>query len=198
MTKEHQIWRGIKDSDVNSLKELYQLYHNDLFNYGKRMTKDDSHIEDAIQETFISIWKYRQTSSVPPVVKQYVLKTFRNQLLQVFKQRSLTIYSEESLDFSFEISFDQKMIAGEESEKLAAYINTALQKLTRRQREVIYYRFYENLSFEQISEIMNMQTRATYKLVARALAALKNIADPRLFNLLLILLDSPLDIPSWL
>jgi RNA polymerase sigma factor (sigma-70 family) len=188
LTKEHQIWQGIKNSDANSLKELYQLYYHDLFNYGKRMTKDEPLIEDALQETFISIWKYRQTTAVPAVVKQYVLKIFRNQLLKIFKERIPTIYSEESHDFSFEISFDQKMIAGEDSEKLSAYINTALQKLTSRQREIIYYRFYENLSFEQISEIMNMQTRATYKLIARALNALKNIRDPRIFNLLLILL----------
>lgn len=80
MSDEIQIWNGIKNSDVDSLKELYQLYHQDLFNYGRRMTGDKQLIEDALQETFISIWKYRLTSSVPVAVKQYVYKVFRNQI----------------------------------------------------------------------------------------------------------------------
>ncbi|HWJ27253.1 MAG TPA: sigma factor-like helix-turn-helix DNA-binding protein, partial [Flavisolibacter sp.] len=91
----------------------------------------------------------------------------------------------ESLNFSFEISFDKKIIEGEDAEKLSAEINKALMQLTNRQREIVYYRFYENLSFEQIGVIMEMQTRATYKLMARALEALKEIMDPRIFKLLL-------------
>ena len=185
MTTELEIWNSIKNSDIDALKELYELYHQALFNYGKKMTKDLQLIEDAIQEAFISIWKYRGTSSVPTAVKQYVFMVFRNKLASIFKERSATTYTEESLNFSFEISFDKKIIEGEDAEKLSAEINKALMQLTNRQREIVYYRFYENLSFEQIGVIMEIQTRATYKLMARALEALKEIMDPRIFKLLL-------------
>jgi RNA polymerase sigma factor (sigma-70 family) len=183
-----QIWEGIKAGDVNALKELYQLYHQDLFSYGKKMTKDEQLVEDALQETFIALWKYRFTARAPAAVKQYVLKVFRNQLLRLFRERSTTVYTGESLNFSFEVSFDQKMIEGEDARKLSAHINKALQQLTGRQREIIYYRFYENLSFEEIAGLMNMQLRATYKLTARALAALKEIMHPDKFKLLLVFL----------
>jgi len=182
----HQIWEGIRNSDISALEELYQLYHQVLFNYGKKMSGDQQLIEDAIQETFISIWKYRQNISEPVAVKQYVLKAFRNQLLQIFKERSITTYTDESLPFSFEIAFDQKIVEGEDAEKLAAHINQALKQLTSRQQEIIYYRFYENLSFEKIAALMNMRVKGTYKLSARALAALKEIIDYRAFKLLLI------------
>jgi RNA polymerase sigma factor (sigma-70 family) len=191
LTTAHQIWEGIKGGDVNALKELYQLYHQDLFQYGKKMTKDEQLIEDALQETFISIWKYRHTAALPAVVKQYVIKAFRNQLLLLFKERSAVIYTDESLDFSLEISFDQKIIEGEEAGKLSAAINSALQQLTNRQREIIYYRFYENLSFDEIANLMNMQTRATYKLASRALAALREVIGARGARLLLLLLRLP-------
>lgn len=139
------------------------------------MTKDQQLIEDAIQETFVSVWKYRVTTSVPASVKQYLLKTFRNQLVRLFRQQPSIANSHELPDFLFEVSFDQKMIAEEDTRKLSAEINKALSRLTSRQREIIYYRFYENLSFEEIAAVMDMQTRATYKLTARALNSLREL-----------------------
>jgi len=150
------------------------------------MTSDEQLIEDALQETFISIWKYRQTSSVPAMVKQYVYKVFRNQLLLILRKRPVTSYSGELPDFSVEISFDHKIIEGEDAVLLSNQVNIALSKLTSRQREIIYYRFYENLSFDEISGIMDMQTRATYKLLARALAAMKEVLHPMVFAYLFI------------
>lgn len=179
-----EIWEGIKANDMDALKQLYQMYHQDLFHYGKRMAKDEQLIEDAIQETFISIWKYRHSSAVPAAVKQYIFKAFRNHIFNIFRQRSAMVYTEESIEFSFEISFEQKIIEGEDAGKLSAEINKAIQQLTNRQREIIYYRFYENLSFDQIAELMDMQTRATYKLAARALSALRQAMSPAGFKFL--------------
>lgn len=175
LNSEYRIWGNIKSGDRESLKELYELYYSTLVNYGRKITDDQQLIEDAIQETYISIWKYRLTMSVPASVKHYVLRAFRNRLTQIFKERPNITYTEESLHFSFEIGFDHKMIEGEDAQKLSAQINNAVSKLTNRQREIIYYRFYENLSFEEIGEIMSMQIRATYKLNARAIASLREL-----------------------
>jgi len=188
LTAAQEIWEGLKAGDVQALKALYQLYQQDLFQYGKRMTKDEQLIEDALQDTFLSLWKYRRTASMPTALKPYMLKVFRNELLRLFRERSAMLYTDESPEFSFEIAFDQKIVEGEEAGKLSADINKALQQLTSRQRELIYYRFYENLSFEEIAGLMNMQTRATYKLAARALAALREVMAPGRFKLLLVLI----------
>ena len=185
MVNDSQIWAAIKNSDVAALKDLYLQYYQMLFNYGRKMSKDLVLIEDAIQETFISIWKYRSTTSTPVSVKYYLLKAFRNELIKILRQQTLTENADDVVDFTFEISFDQKIIEGENSRELSAIINNALLKLTNRQREIIYHRFYEGLSFEEIAELMNMQTRATYKLTARALSTLKQVLGKR--NLIFLL-----------
>lgn len=151
------------------------------------MTRDEHLVEDALQETFISFWKYRRTMSVPSDLRPFVLKAFRNHLMLLFKQRSGTAYPGEPLDFSYEVAFDELIIAGEDAQQLSARINEAIRQLTPRQREIIYYRFFENLSFEEIGVLMNMQTRATYKLAARALEALKKFMGGKTFSLFLYL-----------
>ena len=164
------------------------MYYQDLYQYGKRMTKDEHLVEDALQETFISFWKYRETTSVPAGVRNFVLKAYRNQLMLLFRERSGTAYPGEPLEFSFEVAFDELIVAGEDASQLSFKINNAVQQLTPRQREIIYYRFFENLSFEEIGVLMNMQTRATYKLAARALEALKNFMGNKIFSLFLYLI----------
>jgi RNA polymerase sigma factor (sigma-70 family) len=146
-----------------------------LYNYGKKFTTDTHLVQDAIQETFISLWKYRTSISADKGFSYYLLKSFRNQLLRFIKERANTTYTDENLEFSFEVGFDKQLIAGEEYALLSKQVKDALVQLTARQREIIYFRFFEGLSFEEIAGIMNMQVRATYKLTSRALAALKEI-----------------------
>ena len=186
MSTTNHLWENIKDGNKSSLKELYDLYRTDLVHYGSKINKDEQLIEDAIQETFISIWKYRSSVSIPASVKGYIIKAFRNHLINIIKSRSNTSYTDESLNFSFEIGFDDKIIENEDAGILSAKINSAIAKLSDRQREIIYHRFYKNLSFQEISELMDMQTRATYKLMARAISSLKDILGKNIFNFIFI------------
>ncbi|MEO6681255.1 MAG: sigma-70 family RNA polymerase sigma factor [Ginsengibacter sp.] len=186
MNAASQIWDNLKSGNKSALKELYDLYRTDLVRYGNKINPDEQLIEDAIQETFISIWKYRNSVSMPLSVKNYMIKAFRNHLINIIQSRSNTTYTEESIHFSFEIGFDDKIIENEDAGILSAKINSAITKLSNRQREIIYYRFYENLSFEEIGELMEMQTRATYKLMARAISSLKDILGKNVFNLLFL------------
>ncbi|MNY66103.1 RNA polymerase sigma factor [compost metagenome] len=53
-------------------------------------------------------------------------------------------------------------------------IGQALQKLTDRQREVIYLRYYEEFSYPEIAEIMGLTLKGTYKLMGRAIETLRS------------------------
>jgi RNA polymerase sigma factor (sigma-70 family) len=187
VNEEQKIWNSLKSGEIHALKELYELHHQDIYDYGKKFTADEQLIEDAIQETFLSTWRYRNNATLPSSVKHYLLAVFRNELLKIIKERSRVVYTEESIEFAFEISFEHKLIAGEDAHALSKQLNQALGSLTNRQREIIYYRFYENLSFDEIAGIMNMQTRATYKLMARAFSVLKEVIHPCFLLLIAVL-----------
>jgi RNA polymerase sigma factor (sigma-70 family) len=188
LSGEQSLWDGIRNSHVNSLEALYLKYNEELYSYGKKFTSDEHLVEDAVQETFIALWKYRQSLTVTTGFNYYLLKSFRNLLFRLIKERANTTYSEEQPDFHLEIGFDHQLIASEDQTLLSQKIQEALSQLTSRQREIIYFRFFENRSFEEIADIMNMQVRATYKLTARALAALKDIMEGTSTLLLLTLL----------
>ena len=53
-------------------------------------------------------------------------------------------------------------------------LQNAINELTPRQREAIFLRFYEGLSYEEVAEVLNISVKATYKIMARSLASLKD------------------------
>jgi RNA polymerase sigma factor (sigma-70 family) len=66
-------------------------------------------------------------------------------------------------------------------------LQQALNTLTPRQREAIFLRFYEELSYEEIAGVLDISTKATYKIVARALLQLKRSLSIPMVSLLLLL-----------
>ena len=190
MSGEQLLWEAVRNSDVKGLEALYKKYNEALYSYGKKFTGDTHLVEDAVQETFISIWKYRERLSVTTTFNLYIFKSFRNHLFRLIKEQQNTSYQEDALSFSFELGFDARFIEGEEAAILSAQIRQALSRLTSRQREIIWFRFFEGRSFEEIAAIMDMQVRATYKLSARALASLKEIMEGPALLLLLSFLKN--------
>ena len=55
----------------------------------------------------------------------------------------------------------------------SAELEAALKLLTSRQLEAIFLRFYEGFTYEEVAEMLDITVKATYKIVARALAQLK-------------------------
>ena len=97
---------------------------------------------------------------------------------------------ENLLHFHFELAVDEKLIQSERLCEIKTEVDKALEKLTSRQREIIYYRFYMNLGFDEIADIMGMQVRATYKLTARALDTMRELMPAGKFLFLFILFDA--------
>ena len=53
-------------------------------------------------------------------------------------------------------------------------LNATLDKLTPKQKEVIFLKFYEQLSYTEIAQIMKVDVKAIYKLMARAIGSLRS------------------------
>ena len=79
----------------------------------------------------------------------------------------------QAIDFDIELSVEDKLIKVGANRAHLEKLNASIQKLTSRQREIIYLKFYENLSYDQISKALDVDRKAVYKLMARALKRLK-------------------------
>jgi len=181
-TREEQhniLWNAFKRGDWDAYTSLYHAYSRLLNNYGYKFTRDVSLIEDAIHDLFVTLWTNRENLGNPLSVKNYLYKSIRNILFRKIKMqhRFLDIQdNDESLPF--EVAFDHQMILNEEEKRIQDTLKNVLSKLPPRQREIIYLRFYDALSYEEISDIMCINVSSTYKLLYKALDTLQQSMGP--------------------
>lgn len=185
--KQH--WLLLKNGNAAALESLYKLYSNSLYNYGSKFSLDKDLIKECIQELFVNIWTRRDFISNPADVKNYLFKSFR---LSVFKKISVLqkyqAYEEtEDYPFSITLSIEDMIVEGEKKEELKKRLEPALQKLTDRQKEAVFLKFYEHLSYDEIAGVMGISVKAAYKLMARSLGFLKENLSKDEFLILLSL-----------
>lgn len=173
--QEH--WIDFQSGSRESYAWLYESYAENLYNYGFKFVPDAEFIEDTIQDIFIRIWHNKERLKVPPSVRNYLMTAFRNLLFRKLSQQKKIAadeMTEEKYSFLWELPFESAYIENESRNIHYKRLQQAIQKLTPRQKEVLFLRFYENASYEEIAEIMEISVKATYKVMARSMEGLKN------------------------
>lgn len=75
--------------------------------------------------------------------------------------------------FSVEFSADLRLIEEENEVYQLRKLEQMINSLPARQKELIYLRFYQSLSFEQISEVMQLGRQSVYNLLQKSLNSLR-------------------------
>lgn len=170
------LWKKIILGDKTALSKLFNDTYDSLYSYGYRITYNPENVRDAIQEVFFQIWKYRKTLSQPDSVRAYLFISLRRELLKKKKanKRRDQVHNNYYLEeFDTLISYSKweeiLNLDDEESQEL----KKSIENLTPRQREVIYLKYFEGLSTEELAQILQVRTQSIYNLVFDAINSLR-------------------------
>lgn len=176
MTNEQKAWDEFRHGEEAALKFIFDIYNKLLFNYGHKFTPDDHIIEDVIQDFFVKLWVDREKIGTTSSVKNYIYKAFRRRLIRKLDYAPKIMAfpaTEDKIHFDIEPGHDHRMINSERMRNIQDKLVAALEKMTPRQREVVHLRYFEEMDFEEIADVMQLSTKATYKLLYRAIDTLK-------------------------
>lgn len=189
-------WLRFKAGDAVAFGQLSEQFYRTLYNYGTRFTTDTELIRDCIQDLFLDLWSRRQQLSETTFVKAYLLKAFRHKLIKVSlaaKRLQTEEHELEFLTYEAEPSAEQVIILNEHRQQQLDYLQRLISQLTKRQQEIIYLRFYQQLDHDQIAEVMNLSRQGVSNLLYRSLKELKDnwvgSSLPLLFMLGLLAID---------
>lgn len=173
--------------DVDAYSHIYRVYYGRLYVYGCRFTADACLVEDCIQEIFTQFWGGRSKFASVNSFQSYLFVSFRHNLLRsinLLHKSGTKSLSEIENGFELELSADQVLINSEKMYEQKILLNEAVANLTERQKEVIFLKFYENLSYQEIAAILGISVKATYKLFARAISELREVYQKKISALL--------------
>ena len=169
------LWKSFKLGNWSAYEALYKKYFSILNNYGFKFTKENELVEDAVHDLFVRLWTSRERLSDPESVKNYLFKSMRNILLRKMKsEEKFTDIDGQEYPLSFSISYGTETFQRIEDQELRARIRFFIETLPARQQEIIFLRFYEELSYEEIAGVMSISINSAYKLLYKALDNLQN------------------------
>lgn len=162
-----------------ALVTIMQSYYPDLYQWGMTLHAERELTKDCIQDIFLKLWKIQR--SVAPVdnVKSYLLVTLKTKIIQELSKKQVTHFTSltDEYAFAFEFSEDLRLIEEEHEIFQIKKLNHALNLLPGRQKELIYLRFYQNLNFEQIAQVMEITKQSAYNLFQKSLTSLRKYYD---------------------
>jgi RNA polymerase sigma factor (sigma-70 family) len=174
--QDGSLWEEFRRGSKASFETLITTHYRSLFSYGTKFSRDAEFVKDCLQELFLELWRNRQTIGATDYVKSYLFKSVRHKIFrELHKNRwHLNVETiEDNYYFDVEFSIEHHLIREqtlrETSNKFAELLNT----LPKRQKEIIYLRFYQDLEVSEIVQIMEINAQSVYNLLHKALANLR-------------------------
>ena len=167
------LWIQFLDGNENAFSQLYCLFLDDLLTYGRRVGGDNEMVEDLIQDLFLKLYQKKiileDNTRLRPFLFRALKNLIYNQLLRNAKLQPLPDY-----DFAFDLNYTiDEQLSFTQDQGLSDEIHHILKGLTGRQKEIIYLRFVHEMSFEEISEIMEINIQSARNLLTRSMEKLR-------------------------
>ncbi len=175
---DRDLWSRFKAGKPQALDQIYTDHFSAMYSYGLKIHQDHELVTDAIQELFAELWQRREHLGEAPSIKFYLLKSIKRKIIKKANQLSAMTSIEglgEQYNFKVEYSIEENIISQDLSRQQSAKLHKALESLSDRQREIIYLRFYQGFSFDEISEIMSVKSQSARNLLFEGVSRLKAI-----------------------
>lgn len=185
---EHQqiisLWLEFLDGNELAFSHLYLLLFDDLLMYGRRIGGDDEMAEDAIQDLFVKLYQKRLVLDDKTKLRPFLFRSLKNniynQMIRHAKLRSLDEYDYFDLNYTI----DDQLFSSQE-QQLSDEIHRIMKGLSGRQKEIIYLRFVHEMSFEEISEIMDIHVQSARNLLFRSIEKIRKETSMDAFIIIL-------------
>lgn len=179
----------VKRGDRAAFAELVGKYRQPLFNFIFRTLRDETETEDVAQNVFLQVYKSRARYRRTARFSTWLFTIARNLCLNEIRRRSR--HPAESLEEARTEHAEQPQRQYEDKKiflpaesllhgELAGKIEEALDSLPENQRTAILLCRQDEMSYEEIAEILDCSLSATKSLIHRSRETLKEKLKPYL------------------
>ncbi len=173
--QDHERMLAVRDGHLDSLAAIFERHHVRLYNFFLKMTGDPHASEDLVQDTFHRILKSRHTYRDDSRFTTWMFAVARSACLTHWRKNKHT----KDLVQLDEVIKDRRPGPAERLEKQQEIgrIRRALSGLSEEKREAIVLSRFEDMNYEQISEIAGCAVGTIKARVHRALKDLSRIYE---------------------
>lgn len=179
----------VKQGDRDAFTALVEKYKQPVMNLAYRTLSDATEAEDLAQHVFLQVFKSAHRYEVTAKFSTWIFTIARNLCLNEIRRRSR--HPAESLDEVSPENEDQPLRQVQDvksssppnallQSELEEKVQLALAELPEKQRTALLLCRQEELSYEEIAQVLDCSLSATKSLIHRGRETLKGVLKPYL------------------
>jgi RNA polymerase sigma factor (sigma-70 family) len=172
---DSSLWSQLKAGDKTALERIYRDHAVALIKYGRKFTADGQMVEDCLQDLFIEIWKNREGLGNTDSIRKYLLVSLRRKIIRTLSNARIAAQEPEEQHFTAVFDIESQWETEEWDNERRKQLQKALDSLSKRQQEVLYLKYFMEMDYGQIGEIMELNYQSARNLAHRALEAIRNL-----------------------
>ena len=129
-------------------------------------------MKDSIQDLFINLFRYNISIQKPESIEFYLFKALKRSIRKKLKKKNKL----DELDFKvFDLKFDfeNDYIQNEDERQKLKLLEESLNKLTLKNRELLFYKFNSNLTNREIGDIIGEKPDTVRKQISRIIQGIR-------------------------
>ena len=135
---------------------IVRAYQQKLYWHIRRMLVDHEDANDVVQNVFIKVWKNLDNFRADSELYTWLYRIATNESITYLEQKKKRIHLDiEEVGSQLEANSD-----GFEGDKIQLKLQQAISQLPEKQRSVFLLKYYEEMTYEDMSKIFNTSTGA--------------------------------------
>jgi RNA polymerase sigma-70 factor, ECF subfamily len=184
---DDELVQKLRAGEEAAYENLLQRFQQPVYNLAYRLLNDSSDASDVVQEVFLKVFRnvgrFRRQSSLKTWIYRITVNEAHNQRRWFFRHRSREV----GLDAEPELTWSRNVPDSERSpfdytfdREKQELIENALARINPLFREVVVLRDVEDLSYEEIAEVLQISLGTVKSRILRGREALKESLTARL------------------
>ena len=183
MLTDEELALSYIDGNNKAFDELLARNQDKLFSYIYFVVRDEDKANDLFQETFVKvITKLHQGRYVDSgKFSAWIIRIAHNVIMDWYREQRLGRIVEPTLDNDLSNMCGNEFLVGNienyfVNEQVMRDVRKLLNTLPAPQREVVFMRFYQQMSFKEIAELTNVSINTSLGRMRYALLNLRRMA----------------------
>jgi RNA polymerase sigma-70 factor (ECF subfamily) len=181
---DESLMRRFQAGDGEAFDVLFDRYSARLINFAHRFLRSKEESEDAAQEVLLRVHgakdRYDPSRPFRPWLFSIAARLASNRLRHRKRHPFLSIFFRDEVDVDSPLSVDppdrplDRPEQTAETTRLAEAVRSSLDKLPESQRTAVVLARFEEMSYEDIAQVMHLSVPSVKSLLFRARQTLKN------------------------
>jgi RNA polymerase sigma-70 factor (ECF subfamily) len=178
---DEEIARAVQKGDRESFGVLMRRYEPKLERYGRKFIADTEAVTDAVQEAFIKAYQNIQSFDGTQRFSPWMYRITHNLFVNALRSKSRNRVFALDLDTLIpHATYEDPAERERELSEMRRAIETGLEKVVPRYREVLVLYYLEEFSYQEIADVLRVPVGTVGVRLARARRELKKHLDSRL------------------